>query len=287
MELREKLQDLKIFEILNAEKSSPHFLDLAKKTSTVEKLADICDNNGNTLLTAEALENYITNFYSSLYRRDEFVQGEIEEFLGQDICSHPLVRDSILNIDEREGLDKELCPLELYKSLEQANTKSAPGVDGFSYTFIRKFWHIYRQPLFLCAKTSLNTQSLPESFLTAEIKLIPKKGDTKKIGNWRPISLLSNFYKIVSRAINNRLKSISNRILSRAQKGFNQKRCIQETIINTLETIDYCKRKNIKGVLVSIDQSKAFDSVSHSFMEKVYTFFGFGDRIKNWHWQDR
>ena len=46
--------------------------------------------------------------------------------------------------------------------------------------------------------------------------------------------------------------------------------------------MDYFKNNNIKGVLVSIDQSKAFDSVSHSFMEKVYTFFGFGGRIKNW-----
>ena len=92
-----------------------------------------------------------------------------------------------------------------------------------------------------------DTQPNPESFLTAQIKLIPKKGDTKKSSNWWPISLLSNFYKIISRAINNRLKIISNRILSRAQKGFNQQRQIQEAIINTLETIDYCKRENIKG----------------------------------------
>ena len=94
--------------------------------------------------------------------------------------------------------------------------------------------------------------------------------------------MLSNCCKIISRAINNRLKEVSNRILSRAQKGFNQKRQIHETIINTLENIDYCKRENVKGVLVSIDQSKAFDSVSHSFMEKVYDFWGFGERIKNW-----
>ena len=73
-----------------------------------------------------------------------------------------------------------------------------------------------------------------------------------------------------------------NRILSRAQKGFNQKRYIQEAILNTLKTIDYCKTINIKGVLVSIDQSKAFDCVGHSFKEKVYNFLGFGERIKRW-----
>ena len=82
--------------------------------------------------------------------------------------------------------------------------------------------------------------------------------------------------------INNHLKVVSNRILSRAQKGFNQKRQIHKTILNTVENIDYCKRENVKGVLVSIDQSKAFDSVSHSFMEKVYNFFGFGEKILKW-----
>ena len=81
--------------------------------------------------------------------------------------------------------------------------------------------------------------------------------------------MLSNFYKIISRVINNRLKKVTNRILSRAQKGFNQKRFIQEAILNTLETIDFCKSNNIKGVLVSIDQSKAFDCAGHSFREKV------------------
>ena len=44
--------------------------------------------------------------------------------------------------------------------------------------------------------------------------------------------------------------------------------------------MEYCKREKIKGVFVSIDQSKAFDSVSHEYMTKVYDFFGFGEKIK-------
>jgi hypothetical protein len=155
-------------------------------------------------------------------------------------------------------------------------------MDGFSYKFIKEFWGLYRTPLYNLARVSLENQSLPECFLTAHIKLIPKKGDTSKVGNWRPISLLSNFYKIISRTINTRLKTVADRILSRAQKGFSQSRVIQESIINILETIDYCKRHNKSGALVSIDQSKAFDSVSHCYMSKVYKFFDFGPRIQNW-----
>jgi hypothetical protein len=47
---------------------------------------------------------------------------------------------------------------------------------------------------------------MPDAFRTASIRLIPKKGNVSQIKNWRPISLLSNFYKIISRTVNNRLK---------------------------------------------------------------------------------
>jgi hypothetical protein len=49
-----------------------------------------------------------------------------------------------------------------------------------------------------------------------------------------------------------------------------------------METMDFCSKQNIKGVIASIDQTKAFDSVSHAYMEKVYDFFNFGHRIKLW-----
>ena len=121
-EVRDKLQDLKIFEILKSEKPSPHFIDIAKKPANIEKLSDICDTEGKVLLSGKDLNNYITNFYSSLYRYDDFVQGEIEDFLGQDICQHPLVRGSILSQAERENLDRDLSEMELDKALESANT---------------------------------------------------------------------------------------------------------------------------------------------------------------------
>jgi hypothetical protein len=38
--------------------------------------------------------------------------------------------------------------------------------------------------------------------------------------------------------------------------------------------IAHCRYNNIPGVIVSIDQAKAFDTVSHKFMHEVYKFFG-------------
>ncbi len=125
--------------------------------------------------------------------------------------------------------------------------RSAPGIDGFSYRFIHKFWHFFRGPLYCCAVSGLDNNNLPDFFKTAVIKLIPKKGDVSMIKNWRPISLLSNFYNLISRLINTWLQSVCDRLLSRAQKGFTKSRQIHEVIINCMETMDMCKKKQYQG----------------------------------------
>jgi hypothetical protein len=102
---------------------------------------------------------------------------------------------------------------------------------------------VLKYPFFKCCVESLADGTLTDSFSTTQIRIIPKKGDTTRLKNWRPISLLSNFYKILSRAINNRLKNVVNRIISRAQKGFTKSRQIQEIIINLDETIHMAAKK--------------------------------------------
>jgi hypothetical protein len=74
---------------------------------------------------------------------------------------------------------------------------------------------------------------------------------------------------------------VVNRVLSRAQKGFNKGRQIQEVIINTAENIQYCKRNGISGAMICVDQMKAFDSVDHNYMVAVLQFFNFGDYFIN------
>ena len=92
---------------------------------------------------------------------------------------------------------------------------------------------------------------------------------------------MSNFYKILSRAINNRLKKVVDRVIGRSQKGFNPTRLIHEVILNTYENIHYCNTNKISGCIVAVDQSKAFDSVAHTFIDKTLKFFGFGNYFCN------
>jgi hypothetical protein len=193
-----------------------------------------------------------------------------------------IVQNSKLTAEESQWLDRPLTLAELDISAKKGKIRSAPGADSFSNSLIIRCWKYFRHPLFRYAQHCYNTGTLTHNFRSARIKLIPKAGDLGLLKNWRPISLLSNFYKIISRAINTRLNRFVNRICSRAQKGYNNRRYAQEALINVWEQVNYCRINNIKGAVVAIDMAKAFDTLSHKFLTHVYRFFNFGPSIIKW-----
>jgi hypothetical protein len=88
------------------------------------------------------------------------------------------------------------------------NIQSAGGLDGIGAKFIRQFWLYLRVPLHKYALYSIGTGTLTQSFRSAGIKLIPKKGDITQIKNWRPISLLNCIYKVIAKALNTGFKKL-------------------------------------------------------------------------------
>jgi hypothetical protein len=126
--------------------------------------------------------------------------------LGGDILLQPVVASAELNGEERTELDSPLTLEELTQSINESNLKSAPGSNGISNKFIKTYWEFFKRPLLNYANYAFETGRLTNSFRTADIKMIPKKGgDLSKIKNWRPISLLNCFYKCISRAFARRL----------------------------------------------------------------------------------
>jgi hypothetical protein len=285
-DLSSTLREIKIFEHLHNEKPSPLFLTLIRNRN-LENLQCIRKEDGSLLSTEEDREKYIREFFEDIYTNKNTssqinYDNCISDFLGNEIINHPVVQNSRLTVQEREMLDLPLTVAELDESINNCNLRSAAGADGYSNKLIKKCWHFFRLPLFNYANHCYSTGMMTANFRSACIKLIPKKGDTSRLKNWRPISLLSNMYKIISRAINARLKKIVDRICSRAQKGYNSNRYVQEVLINVCETIAHCKSENVRGAVLAVDMAKAFDSLDHKFIKSVYKFFGLGDGITAW-----
>jgi hypothetical protein len=256
---------------------TPLFLRLAQEKCCAS-LDEIKDKTGLPFRDGGARDRYITEFYRSLYKIPRNARGNftncVENFLGV-LVDHPAVVGCKLSEDEKNSLETDITVEELDEAVAKCNSNSAPGIDGIGNRFIKKFWTFFQITLLEYFTVCNNRGTLTETFRTALIRLIPKKGDVSHLKNWRPISLLSCFYKIVSKAVDARLEKVIDKVTSLAQKAYNNKRYIQEAL--TIDTIRHCEQNGINGVILSIDQKKAFDSVFHPYMREVYRFFGFGD----------
>ncbi len=131
-------------EVLDGEKITPHFLRLAK-TLNNDSLEKIRRDNGQAFPNKRERESHIVKFYKDLYSLPDVMPEDftdcVSNFLGQEICAHPVVQNSKLNEDEKNLMDRPLEIAELDDSVLKLNLRSAPGIDGVSNRFIVKFWN--------------------------------------------------------------------------------------------------------------------------------------------------
>ena len=152
------------------------------------------------------------------------------------------------------------------------NDKS-PGNDGFTKEFFKTFWSEVKKTFLSCVSHSFDKGELCTSQRQAIIKLIEKKDKDKRlIQNWRPISPLNVDAKIISKALPKRLKSVLPSIISDNQTISQGGRLIADV----LQTTDVVK---LSGMLVTIDNQKAFDSVNHNFLTLALKRYGFGKTV--------
>ena len=285
-ELRTELCKIKNFDRLNNEKITPYFLKIARSSKQDTCLEDLKNDDRAFFDSDETRSEYVTGYYENIYKKPKTLplpeaNDEIAKFLGE-ITENQTVTNAKLTENEKMDLESPLTLQELEKSMSESNFSSAPGLDGISNRFIKHYWTFFQKPLLDYANHCFLTGELTDSFRGAKIRLIPKKGDCSKIKNWRPISLLNCFYKILSRVLTNRLRKYIDKLTPIGQKGYSENRQCQEVLISVSDCISNCNTKKIRGALLSLDISKAFDTLSHTFLNSVLVFFNFGENFRKW-----
>ena len=150
----------------------------------------------------------------------------------------------------------------------------SPGIDGLPKEFYVAFWHLVGKDLNQVLQGSIEQGELPLSMKRAVISPIFKKGDKTLLENWRPISLLNTDYKILTKALTNRLKGVIDSLVEPDQTGFKPGRLIQTNISTVRDLIDYTEETTIRsGALIFLDWEKAYDRLERSFLEKAMVFF--------------
>ena len=132
-------------------------------------------------------------------------------------------------------------------------------------------------------KEIYSNRELPLSQRLGIIALIPKSDkDQRFITNWRPLTLLETFYKLISAMLANRMKPVLDKIIGQQQMAYIPGRYIAECTRNTYDLFNYAKVNNLPGMMLMIDFEKAFDSVDFRFLIATFEMFGFGEYFVNW-----
>ena len=101
-----------------------------------------------------------------------------------------------------------------------------------------------------------------------------KKGSKLEHANYRPISMLSNLYKIIKKLICKRLMGFLNDLYKK-QFGF-------QILISLIESIEKAIDNKVFVCGVFLDLEKAFDTVDHGILLYKFSHYGIRDITNCW-----
>ncbi|KAM6583445.1 hypothetical protein CsatB_010447 [Cannabis sativa] len=182
-------------------------------------------------------------------------------------------------VDWESGLDdlmnvELLLPIsdeEVRKSLFQMHPDKSLGPDGMTTDFFQKCWSIAKDDVINLVKQFFHNGSLPTDLNKTILVLIRKK-IAYGYGGFTTIALCNVVYKIVSKVVANRLKSVMPSIISDTQSVFLQGRLISDNIMIAYEIMHHLKRKR-RGrddyMALKLDVSKAYDKLEWGYLRAM------------------
>ena len=218
-------------------------------------------------------------FYSRLYEpHTRPTTGATSQFLeGLHIPT--------LSTDHRDILDSPITEEEVVEVVRGLRTGSAPGPDGLSIPYYKTFSAILAPHMTKFFNSKTRGDPLDSQINTAFITVIPKPDkNPEDVRNYRPISLINNDLKVLTKILANRLAGFIGQYIHKDQVGFIPGRQGPDQIRRAIDLASIMLTNWTGGIpqrgfLLSLDLQKAFDSVSWPYLFNLLETWGFGPRF--------
>ncbi|XP_050211912.1 uncharacterized protein LOC126662068 [Mercurialis annua] len=245
----------------------------------------------HTAAVVHSRSNRITSItvHNHCYSKPEDVKHHVHLFYKNLYSRHSSSPYSLDSLDIRQLSDVQAADLcnsfseeEIFSTLSGCDENKAPGPNGFNYFFYKRAWPILKQDLMDLFGTFHSSSTFPAGLNTAFLVLIPKLAGASDVTDFRPISLINGIFKLLSKALSNRLAPLLPLIISENQFGFIKGRSIHDCHMIAFELIHLAHRRRDQMFLIKLDFKKAFDSISWDFILKMLVKMNFSTTWIKW-----
>ena len=258
------------------------FFNLEKRNFEKKVIAQLKLENGEIISDMKQVNLEIESFYSDLLETKSagLLSTNFRENFSAFVENLDIPK---LSFEESMSLESDLTLGEIKNVLKSFQSNKSPGGDGFSKEFFETFFDLIGTHLLNSYNEAFTKGQLSISQRRGVICLIPKDdSDLTELSNWRPLTLLNVDYKILAKAIGQRIESKLSSLIHSDQTGFIKGRFIGQNVRLLNDIMEYTEAKNLPGILLFIDFRKAFDTIEWNFLHKCIELYNFGPNIRKW-----
>lgn len=249
---------------------------LIKKGKKTHSLPSLFQDSNRDYTTssdiAEGFNSFFTNVGPRLANEIPHCEKHFQDYMGEPT-------DQLFVF---QNITEDL----IYQTLSKLQPKKSSSHDNISTKLLIEIMPCIIFPIIHLFNLSLKTGYIPNDYKRAKVIPIFKAGETNRFDNYRPISLLNAFSKLLEKIVACQMMKYLNKfkLLYEHQYGFRSGRNTSQPLIQLINKIYQGLNKQTSEYTlgVFIDLKKAFDTCNINILLRKLNHYGFQGISNKW-----